>query len=373
MGDYLVDERKFNAVVFVVALLAYGVALVDAADWAWAPLLVPLALFGLRVIWPAVPAWAVLVGTVAVVVSINIDLNAEGAYFLVCMAAFATSADSDAWIPARALLVASVLSPLIDVAIDHQPVRDWNWEFWAMGVAVSGFFGAILNHQRALTVSLALTQAQLADKVAGEERRRIAREVHDLVGHSLTVVLLHLTGARRLVRRDPDEAEAALAEAERAGRQSLGDIRAAVALLREEGDGRQPMPSGRDVLELVHESCSAGLDLTHDIVGPIETLDETVGLATYRIVQESLANVARHASGASTHVAVEVQPANVTVEVVNERGAQLDPGDGHGSGLIGMQERAAALGGSFLAGPHGRGWRVRAVLPRAGTSETVPL
>lgn len=367
------DPRRFNALTLVAATVGWGVALVDAADWVWLPLLLPLAVFTARVVEPRIPAWTILVVAVPVVVGINVDLNAEGAFFLLCMGAFAVTAEDCRWVPSRAIVVAAALSPLVDVAASQPAVRDWNWPFWSMGIAVSGFFGAVLAEQRRSALALAEAQQQLATQAAGEERRRIAREVHDLVGHSLTVVLLHVTGARRLVRRDPDEAETALADAERVGRSALADIRRTVALLREDGEGRAPTPNALDLEALIDESCAAGMEIDAVVPAAVTSLDETTGLVVYRIVQEALANAARHAPGARTEVHIDVAPDRVGVEICNDaatRPAQATT-DG-GSGLVGMEERAGALGGTLLAGPHGRGWRVRAVLPRTAAPDLEP-
>lgn len=367
------DPRRFNALTFAAALLGWGVALVDAENWVWLPLLLPLSAFAVRVLQPRIPAWTILVIAIPVVAAINVDLNAEGAFFLLCMGAFAVTAEDCRWLPSRLLVVAAVLSPLIDVAASQPAVRDWNWPFWSMGVAVSGFFGAVLAEQRRLTTQLAEAQERLATQAAGEERRRIAREVHDLVGHSLTVVLLHVTGARRLVRRDPDEAETALADAERVGRSALADIRRTVALLREEGEGRAPTPTAEDLEALIAESRTAGMEIEAAVPAAVTALDETTGLVVYRIVQEALANAARHAPGAKAEVRVDVGTDRVEVEIRNDRASRAvqATGDG-GSGLMGMEERASALGGTLIAGPHEAGWRVRATLPRTPVPDLEP-
>lgn len=363
MNAYLVDQRRFNALVLVMTVVAYLVALEDQSDGAWLPLLLCVVGFGLRVIEPRIPAWTVLALTITMVIAINVnELRAEGGFFLVCMAAFATTAERRKLFPDSLLVIAGVLAP-VPVAMTDLPVGAWQWPFWSMGTLVSGFFGSVLLHQRRLTTELGEAQEQLAQQAAGEERRRIAREVHDLVGHSLTVVLLHVTGARRLVHRNPDEAERALEDAERAGRGALADIRRTVALLREEGDARTPTPTGQDLATLIADSRAAGMDISATIDG-LENLDETTGLATYRIVQEALANAARHAPGASTEVRVDRGDNEIEIDVINggsisSPSAPADPG----TGLIGMQERAVALGGSVVAGPHAAGWRVRATLP----------
>ena len=373
MTAYLLDQRRFNAMVLAMAVTAYFVAFIDITNQAWIPLLIPLVAFAARVAEPRLPAWPVLVITVAVVIGANMGtLAAEGGFFLICMAAFATTAERTKPFPDLVVIVCGILAP-VPVAISDVPVGAWQWPFWSMGALVSAAFGTVLLYQRRLTTELAEAQERLATQAAGEERRRIAREVHDLVGHSLTVVLLHVTGARRLVRRDPDEAETALADAERVGRSALADIRRTVALLREEGEGRAPTPTAEDLEALIAESRAAGMVIESAVPAAVTALDETTGLVVYRIVQEALANAARHAPGAKTEVRVDVGADRVEVEIRNDRASRpvQATGDG-GSGLMGMEERASALGGTLIAGPHDAGWRVRATLPRTPVPDLEP-
>ena len=350
-----------SALVVVGTLVGYGIALVDAASWAWIPLLIPVVLAGLNFAIVRFPQWVFLAGTTVVVTALNFNLDAEGGFFILCLAAFSSSATTDRWLPERLLVGVAVLSPVVDAVFGGSAVRDWNWPFWAAGIAVSGYFGLLLFRQQTLTQQLLATQEELANQAAGAERRRIAREVHDLVGHSLTVVLLHITGARRLIQRDPEEAERALADAEHAGRRSLADIRRTVALLRDESEGQQPTPDATDLGSLVEQSRAAGLQIDSRFDDEIDQLDAPTGLAVYRIVQESLANAARHAPDSS--VAVQVSVAATLVSVTVDNAPTEGTSRQGGSGITGMRERATTLGGSLRAGPHADGWRVRADLP----------
>jgi signal transduction histidine kinase len=196
------------------------------------------------------------------------------------------------------------------------------------------------------------------------ERRRIASELHDLVGHSLTVVLLFLTGARRRVHEDPSSAEDALREAEEVGRRTLAEVRRSVASLREKGPSDlQPAPGMVDIPKLIEQARSAGSDVGLQMGGPVDRVEMVTGSAVYRVIQESLANAAKHAPGAVVKVSVEVDDTAVGVEVVDAGGSRSSGGVG-GVGLIGMRERVEVLGGSLTAGPESGGWRVSAVMPR---------
>ena len=206
-----------------------------------------------------------------------------------------------------------------------------------------------------------------------EERRRIARELHDLAGHTLAAMLLHVTGARHVLRRDVDEAERALRDAEAVGRASLDQIRATVAALRTHERGTDPALAGAaDLAGLVDEYQRAGLRVDATVPGQVAGLDGAVGTALHRIAREALANVARHAPENRVELAVAVDAGEVHLVVADRGrpGAPPDPDDGH-FGLVGMRERARALGGDLEAGPTADGWRVDARLP-ASVVEDAP-
>jgi len=240
------------------------------------------------------------------------------------------------------------------------------WANWAAGVSASVFAVLLLRRQLLLVEALRAAQASLAERSAADERNRIAREVHDVIAHSLTVSLLHISSARLAVQTDPGEAEHALAEAERLGRQSLDEVRATVGLLRTGAEGRiaPPVPSADRVRALVEQFRQAGAEVTLEVSGDLAALPATTGSALYRITQEALTNAAKHAPGAAIDVDVEVTSlrARLTVD------SSGPPGHGQGLGLVGMSERAAVLGGTCQAGPGGRGWLVEASLPVPGGS-----
>jgi signal transduction histidine kinase len=219
-----------------------------------------------------------------------------------------------------------------------------------------------------LTMRMMLTATfaskALAASAATNERQRIAREVHDVIAHSLTVTMLHLTAARLAVGRgDSAAATEALEEAEKAGRTSLSEIRNTVGLLRIDGSEptNAPLPAAADVPALVEGYRAAGLDVSLDFQGDLSGVEPAAGLALYRIVQESLTNAGRHSPGARTTVRIEIGPPLV-IDVQSDGGTTTAQA-GTGMGLTGMAERAAALGGLFEAGRSGNGWRVAATLP----------
>ena len=243
---------------------------------------------------------------------------------------------------------------------------DTGWGAWMAGTTFTALAALLVRHELDLVARLRAAQAGLADRARAEERNRIARELHDVIAHTLIVSQLHVTGARLAVETDPADAARALAEAERLGRESLAEVRRAVGLLREDADGGNvaPLPGAADLPVLVERFRSAGADVTLDTAGDAGALPAVTGLAMYRIVQESLTNAAKHAPGASVVVGVDVGPARVMV-TVDSAGS---PGHGSGLGLLSMHERASALGGTCEAGPGGRGWLVRAELPLGRTT-----
>jgi signal transduction histidine kinase len=233
---------------------------------------------------------------------------------------------------------------------------DQGWGAWLAGSILMVLVGLLLRNQFMLVAQLRAAQAGLAAKARAEERNRISRDLHDIIAHSLTVSLLHVMSARLAVESDPDDAARSLAEAERLGRESLAEVRQVVGLLRADGevdglDRTLPQPGVSGVPSLVERFQAAGADVTLTVDGDAGRLPATVGLAVYRILQEALTNVIRHAPGAPTSDSLG------------------RPGAGTGHGVSGMRERAESVGGSCSAGPSGAGWLVRASFPLVAPGE----
>jgi signal transduction histidine kinase len=240
---------------------------------------------------------------------------------------------------------------------------DLGWGAWIAGALFTAVLGVLVRRQQDLLERLRTAQAGLAESARLEERTRIAREIHDVVGHALTVSLLHVTSARLALDEDPAEARASLEEAERLGRRSLTEVRQAVGVLRD-GEPRSlaPMPGAGQLDELAESFRHAGTPVRLEVTGDPAALTATGGLTVYRILQEALTNVARHAPRSPAEVRVEIADGGVRLSVENP---VADPGAGAeaGSGILGMRERAESLGGTLTAGPSAAGWHVEAVLP----------
>jgi signal transduction histidine kinase len=223
----------------------------------------------------------------------------------------------------------------------------------------------------------------LATIAVAQERATIARELHDVVAHSMAVMIVQADGATYALDRDPEQARVAIKQVAATGREALEDMRRLVGVLRggaaDDADTADRRRAGLDQLDtLVDRARSAGLALTVGEDGTRATLPQAVELTVFRIVQEALTNVLRHAGpGARVALSLRYRPGVVGVEVTDDGGGRLatlerDPGggveavrpSGTGHGLVGMRERVAVHGGTFAAGPRlGGGWHVVAEVP----------
>ena len=225
-----------------------------------------------------------------------------------------------------------------------------------------GTLGMILVFLRILDDRLAI-ERELAEHSLADERRRLAGEVHDVVGHTLSASMLHTAAARLSVRSDPDAAIASLERAEQQGRRSMDDIRSVVRLLRDDPGIDPPTPLAGELPELLESFRTAGADISYSASGCFDDVPAPAALTVYRVVQEGLTNAVRHGTG-TIDVTVKVDVADVDVEIANDRTvrrAATTPG----SGVVGMRERVGAVGGTLEAGSSsgdGR-WVLRARIP----------
>jgi len=204
-----------------------------------------------------------------------------------------------------------------------------------------------------------------ARSAVAEERARIARELHDVVGHSVSVMTVQASGVRRLLRPDQEREREALLVVERTGREALAEMRRMVGVLRrpEEAPALAPQPSLDHLSRLVEQAREAGLPVELRIQGEAIQLPAGVDLTAYRLVQEGLTNVVKHAQATQAEVLVNYGDGYLEVTVQDD-GQGLGNGDGGGHGLVGMRERVLVYGGELDAGPQqGGGYRLRAKLP----------
>jgi signal transduction histidine kinase len=364
--DYLAGRARWAGIVVFAAVTVAGVIRLNpSAAAAVAGAVVAVGAATLLVLgWRPVLLYAA-VATAGIAVLGN-DMSSNIGWFTVCLLAAwcvlaGTRREGLAYWAGAMLMFAAEW-------IWGRP--DPGWGAWMAGTTLTVAFSLLIRHDRDLLRRLRQAQAGLAEQARAQERNRIARELHDVIGHTLTISLLHVQSARLAVEHDPADAGHALAEAERLGRECLAEVRTTVGMLREDdaADRTAPLPGAGGLPALVEQFRSAGADVTLAVEGDVAGLPATTGLAVYRITQEALTNAAKHAPGAPTEVRLTVSPGEATLtadtRAVPPRGPGADAGPG--LGMVSMRERAESVGGSCEAGPGGRGWLVRARLPLAG-------
>lgn len=236
---------------------------------------------------------------------------------------------------------------------------------YVIGVILGADVGIALRWQmRALAAERANT-AIVREQAMLAERQRLAREVHDVIGHSLSINLLHVTAARHALQQHGDITDAveSLAEAERVGRTAMGDLRRTVSVLSSEASEKQPLPGIADIPALIEQCRFAGLDVRYSCSGELDDVGDVTSLGVYRILQESLANIAKHAPTASATVELAAAPDGLHLAVRITLPAGHRPSPGGGTGLSGMAARAAQLGAELHTGADGDGWLVDLVMP----------
>ncbi len=238
---------------------------------------------------------------------------------------------------------------------------------WAAGVAIR----TRRQSERHLTIraaKLEREQEERARAAVAEERARIARELHDVVAHAISVTVVQARGGRRVLDEDRDEARAAFDAIERTSTQALGEMRRLLGMLRE-SDAQlalAPQPSLARLHALAEQVRAAGLPVEVDVEGDPVELPPGVDLSAYRIVQEALTNALKHAGPARARVRVRYSADELELEITDDGAGAEDGADSGGHGLVGMRERIALFGGDFEAGrrPEG-GYALRARLPIA--------
>jgi signal transduction histidine kinase len=212
-----------------------------------------------------------------------------------------------------------------------------------------------------------------AHRRAREERIRIARELHDVLAHRISMISVQSGVGAHLLDRDPDQARSALVAVNQASKEALQELRATLGLLRQV-DGpepRSPAPGLAQLERIIASTAAAGVDVRLGVSGQRRDLPTGIDLAAYRIIQESLTNVIRHSRAATARIAIAYRRTDVVIEIEDD-GHGVDegaPSAGGGNGLLGMRERAAALGGELETGRGSAGgFRVRARLPLDGAA-----
>ncbi|WP_206665828.1 sensor histidine kinase [Pedococcus bigeumensis] len=249
---------------------------------------------------------------------------------------------------------------------------------WAIGQALLAGVALLVRwlvlSRRQLAIETVSTQEERARRAVLEERSMIARELHDVVAHHMSLIVVQAQSAPYRLDEVGDDAKAEFTSIEQSARAALNEVRAVLGVLRTESHevASAPVPGGADLVALLESSRAAGLPLTWGELPPtLASVPPGVGLAAYRILQESLANASRHAPGAAVRAQVSLDAKGLSLSVENSVAPRL-PGPGRetggGSGLLGARTRAESAGGTLAAGPTPtRGFRVEAVLPATVT------
>ncbi|MDG4534887.1 histidine kinase [Streptomyces sp. AV19] len=283
---------------------------------------------------------------------------------------------------AVAALAVTLLAGAADIVfvVGRRP-QAVTWDALVLAMAV--VLGASLRQGRVARTRLAEQQELTADERARrtllEERGRIARELHDVVAHHMSVISIQAQVAPHLVENPSPELRENLAGIRASAVEALTELRRVLGVLRSaegpaEAQRHAPQPTLAQLDDLVAKVRAAGVTVTTATTGPVRPLSPGVELSAYRIVQEALSNAMRHAPGATVRVETAYGPGALSVRITNsapERPAPPSPGAGHG--ILGMRERAAMLGGDLATGPvPGGGYEVAAVLPASPSAEVTP-
>ncbi|HEX5196758.1 MAG TPA: sensor histidine kinase [Gaiellales bacterium] len=242
----------------------------------------------------------------------------------------------------------------------------WLTGAWAVGAIIRGRRLRTAELEQ-LTAELAQQRDLQAQAAVAVERGRIARELHDVVAHNVSMMVVQAGAADRVLEGDQPDVRRALAAIAGTGRETVDEMRLLLGVVRSDaGEGLSPQPGLGDLDQLVSNVRSAGLHVDLRVEGERSPLSPGVDLSAYRIVQEALTNVLKHAESATVEVTVRYANDAVQVEVCDD-GRPREPTAGGGNGLIGMRERVAMLGGEFRAGARrDGGFAVFARLPIAG-------
>lgn len=379
-----VDLIVFGGAAVMVLLFALGTG---SIGW-WTLFSVPMVAAGALCRIRPLPG-VIVIGAIAVLhVLVNVPVvlgDAMTFYAMFCAVAYGRPLVHGIGV------AAGMLGVLVQAA--YWSVQSLRSEYGGALQALASFVGltvvgtitivavwALANLQRARMRQLALTRDRAEQAVrereqrtalaVADERARIAREMHDVVAHSLSVIIAQADGGRFVASQKPEKAAEVLGTIGETGRAALADMRSLLGVLRQEDETSfGPQPGPEMLPELTKRVRTAGLPVDLEMDDSLEDLPQALGLSVFRLVQEALTNVLKHAGpGSSAAVRIRRDPQQLLIEVLDD-GQGTDPAsDGQGHGLTGMRERMAVFGGTLQAGPlPSRGFRVRASVPLTGT------
>jgi signal transduction histidine kinase len=342
-----VSPRPFDG--WAVALLVVSLTMVAVAGGRF-PAMVALAAVGVTLAWYGIGYTSGLVNVVALVAFYRLGTSHE---------------------QRRKVGVAAIAGVIVGFNMVVVGAESWRSAAEAIGYLVMALLFGELIRSRRLVIEDSLQRARRAEleteRRVTEERMRIARDVHDVLAHTVAAMTVQAGLAADSLDRDPEGAAAAVGKIRRAGREAMNEVRATVALMRVGDDLAVTVPSPRieRVDELVDAARDYGIMVNCHIAVGDGGLPDLVELTVFRVVQESLTNVVRHAHASTADVTIETQGCSLVVEVRDDGSAADDRDVVAGFGLRGMAERVESIGGELYHGRDGSGWLVRAVLPIA--------
>jgi len=315
-------------------------------------------------LWRRAHTLAMLAVVVGVLVTLSLaygGTESTALLLILLIAAYSAGAHASSLPAAVALLALGVaVHDLRDPQIKGLGDALYSWTLTALAFLV----GLGMRTRQARTAAAIRDRDMRASEAVEDERRRIARELHDIVSHSLGVIVLQAGAAEQALERDPAGTREMLRSIRATGQQAIAEMGTLLSLTRGEPiSSREPQPSLADLAQLVASTQDAGVSVTLRTEGEPRPLPAALELSAYRVVQEALTNAIKHAGPATIEVVVRYQPDRIDLEVKDD-GARRPPGAGSRRGLAGARERVSVFGGRFEAGPRPEGgWAVRVAIP----------
>ncbi|MEV6301243.1 histidine kinase [Actinoplanes sp. NPDC051861] len=364
MPSLLRDHGEF---VVGAAVLGTGLGLLNlhySSDWGWILAVVMLPALIVRAVWRSMPGWLLLSWVTIPTLVGDAAVVTRTAYLVVVTALAVVAAGRVRWFD-TVVMIFCLGSPFLIWLLEtnnwHRGLGAW---LWFGGLLIGWGFGHVVGRQFLLIDELERTRVKLAETAVAEDRQRIARDLHDLVGHSFSVVLLHLSGARMLLASSPtalSEAAEALRQAEDLGRKGMDELRQALLLMHQGSHALTPIEP-TELERLLNTYRDAGMRIDVDVAGEMAGVSAAPRIVLHDVLREALTNVAKHARSPEATIRIGVDHDRVDVRIESALGPRSRRAGG--MGLAGLNHRVAAIGGTFRAWPDHEHWVVQACLPR---------
>ena len=381
--DYIRAHPLFADALLTTVLLVFSIAAAVTAEatgserelgpFGWFLIIATTLPVSIRRLRPVLAMWLVLVSNITFWV-LDYPDEPVGPTLFIAVYSVAAHIDRPRSLHHGVAAVATVV--IVGLVGVLSPEEDLPWLAVPAFIIMYGTawsLGDNLRTRRAYMKELELTasrsaaqQAAEADRAVAEERTRIARELHDVVAHSMSVMVVQAGAARRVLDSDPERAGDALTAIEATGRESLDEMRRILGVLRSDDEVAElaPAPTLDDFGRLIEHCEKAGLPVDITVEGDSQPLPPSLEVSAYRVVQEGLTNTLKHAGPATAEVRLVYSPGQLEVRVSDDGRGASAIATGAGQGIVGMRERVEAFGGTLRAGPRtGGGYQVSAAFP----------